>query len=57
VTERESAGLIAVHASHHLPVTESSLSRHKKAVSMSDIQKFDLREWFVAPIRVPVCSV
>jgi hypothetical protein len=57
VTERESAGLIAAHASHHLPVTESSLSRHKKAVSMSDIQKFDLREWFVAPIRVPVFSV
>jgi hypothetical protein len=27
----------------HLPVTESLRSRHNKAVSMSNIQKFDLR--------------
>lgn len=36
-----------------LSVTESLDSRHKlKAVSMSDIQKFSLHEWFVAPILV-----
>ena len=33
---------ITVHA-WQLSVTESSHSRHKKAVSMSHIEKFDLR--------------
>jgi hypothetical protein len=29
-------------------------SRHTKAVSMPDIQKFDLREWLVPPILLPL---
>jgi len=29
-------------------------SRHNKAVSMSNVQKFDLREWLVPPILVPM---
>jgi hypothetical protein len=53
VTERESADLITVHA-WHLPATESLPPATKKAVSMPGIQKFDLREWLVAPILVPV---
>jgi hypothetical protein len=52
-TERESGVPIIVRA-WHLPVTESLRSRHHKAVDMSDIQKFDLREWLVAPILLPV---
>jgi hypothetical protein len=38
----------------HLPVTESLRSCHNKAVSMSNIQKFDLREWLVPPILLPL---
>lgn len=53
VTERESAALITVRA-RHLPVTESLRSRHNEAVSMPDIQKFDLREWLVPPILLPL---
>jgi hypothetical protein len=53
VTKRDSGGLITVRA-RHLPVTESLRSRHNKAVSMSNIQKFDLREWFVPPVLVPL---
>jgi hypothetical protein len=45
--------VITVHA-WHLPVTESLRSRHRTAVSMSDIEKFDLREWLVAPVMVPL---
>jgi hypothetical protein len=45
--------LITVRA-RHLPVTESSRSRHNEAVSMPDIQKFDLREWLVPPILLPL---
>lgn len=52
-TERESGVPITVHA-WHLPVTESLCSRHNKAVDMSSIQKFDLREWLVPPILLPV---
>ena len=51
--ERASGAVITVHA-WHLPVTESLHSRHRKAVSMSEIQKFDLREWLVPPIMVPL---
>ena len=47
--ERASVVRITVHA-WHLPVTESLRSRH----SMSDIQKFDLREWLVPPILLPL---
>jgi hypothetical protein len=53
VRERESAALITVRA-RHPPVTESSRSRHNEAVSMSNIQKFDLREWLVPPILLPL---
>mgnify|MGYP007073116262 CR=1 FL=1 len=53
VTERASAALITVRA-RHLPVTESLRSRHNKAVSMSNIQKFDLRAWLVPPILLPL---
>jgi len=35
-------------------VTESLRSRRDEAVSMSNIQKFDLREWLVAPILRPL---
>jgi hypothetical protein len=49
--QRESAAEITVHA-WQLSVTESRGSRHKKAVSMSDLRKFDLREWLVGPILV-----
>jgi len=35
-------------------VTESLCSRHNKAVSMSNIQKFDLRAWLVPPILLPL---
>jgi hypothetical protein len=45
--------LITVRA-RHLPVTESSRSRHNEAVSMSNTQKFDLREWLVPPILLPL---
>jgi len=45
--------LITVRA-WHLPVTESLRSRHNKAVGMSNIQKFDLREWLVPPILLPL---
>jgi len=45
--------VITVHA-WHLPVTESLRSRHNKAVDMSNIQKFVLREWLVPPILLPV---
>jgi hypothetical protein len=51
--ERESGAAITVHA-WHLPVTESLRSRRDKAVDMSGIQKFDLREWLVPPILLPV---
>jgi hypothetical protein len=37
-----------------LPVTESLHSRHKKAVHMATIQKFDLRDWLVGPILVSI---
>jgi hypothetical protein len=37
-----------------LPVTESLHSRHKKAVRMAGIQKFDLREWLIGPILVSI---
>src|SRR5215204_2201778 len=47
-TERESGVIITVHV-WQLSVTESSHSRHKKAVSMSHIEKFDLRAWLVGP--------
>jgi hypothetical protein len=49
VTEREPAALITVYA-WHLPVTESLRSRHNEAVTMSNVQEFDLREWLVPPI-------
>jgi len=52
-TERESGEVITVHA-WQLSVTESSHSRHKKAVSMSHIEKFDLREWLVGPLLVSI---
>jgi hypothetical protein len=52
-TERESGVPITVHA-WHLPVTESLCSRQNKAVDMSNIQKFDLREWLVPPILLPM---
>jgi hypothetical protein len=29
-------------------------SRHNKAVSMSSVQKIDLREWLVPPILLPL---
>jgi hypothetical protein len=45
--------LITVRA-RHPPVTESLHSRHNKAVSMSNIRKFDLRAWFVPPILMPL---
>jgi hypothetical protein len=51
--ERASAVSITVRA-WHLPVTESLRSRHDKAVDMSNIQKFDLREWLVPPILLPL---
>ena len=51
--ERASGAVITVHA-WHLPVTESLRSRHRRAVSMPEIQKFDLREWLVPPIMVPL---
>ena len=51
--ETASGDVITVHA-WHLPVTESLRSRHRKAVSMSDIEKFDLREWLVPPIMAPL---
>lgn len=42
----------------HLPVTESLCSRQNKAVNMPDIQKFDLREWLVPPILLPlICGL
>jgi hypothetical protein len=50
-TERGSAVVITVHA-WQLSVTESLHSRHKKAVSMSYIQKLHLRERLVGPILV-----
>ena len=51
---RKKSGVpITVHA-WHLPVTESLRSRHTEAVDMSNIQKFDLREWLVPPILLPV---
>jgi hypothetical protein len=53
VTERESGAFIAVHA-WHLPVTESFRSRQRKGGQMSGVKKFDLREWLVAPIVVPL---
>jgi hypothetical protein len=37
-----------------LPVTESLHSRHKKAVRMAGIQKFDLREGLIGPILVSI---
>jgi hypothetical protein len=49
--QRESPAGITDHA-WQLSVTESRGSRHKKAVSMSDLRKFDLREWLVGPILV-----
>ena len=52
-TEKASAVSITVRA-WHLPVTESLRSRHNKAVNMPDIQKFDLREWLVPPILLPL---
>ena len=52
-TERESGVAITDHA-WHLPVTESLRSRHTKAVDMSSIQRFDLREWLIPPILLPV---
>jgi hypothetical protein len=51
LSQKES--LITVSA-RHLPVTESARSRHNEAVSMPDIQKFDLREWLVPPILLPL---
>jgi hypothetical protein len=51
--ETASGDVITVHA-WHLPVTESLRSRHRKAVSMSDIEKFDPREWLVPPIMAPL---
>jgi len=52
-TERESGVVITVRA-WQLPVTESSRSRHKKAVGMPHIQKFDLRERLVGPLLVSI---
>lgn len=38
-----------------IPVTESfGLPPQGKAVSMSEILKFDLREWLVPPVLVPL---
>jgi hypothetical protein len=52
--ERASVVVITVRA-WHLPVTEScSRSRRRKAVSMLDNEKFDLREWLVPPILLPL---
>jgi len=54
VTERASAVLITVHI-WPLSVTESlELPPQDGAVAMSGIQKFDLREWLVPPILVPL---
>ena len=54
VTERASAGFITVHI-WLLSVTESlELPPQNRAVAMSGIQKFDLREWLVPPILVPL---
>jgi hypothetical protein len=53
LTEREPAALVTVRA-RHLPVTESSRSRHSKAVSMPNIQKFDVRALLVPPILLPL---
>jgi hypothetical protein len=54
MAERASAESITVHL-WLLSVTESfGLPPKGKAVSMSDTQKFDLREWLVPPIFVPL---
>jgi hypothetical protein len=54
VTERASAALITVHI-WPLSVTESlELPPQDRAVAMSGIQRFDLREWLVPPILVPL---
>jgi hypothetical protein len=45
--------MITVRA-RHLPVTESSRSRHNQAVSMPNIQKFDPRAWLAPPILLPL---
>ena len=52
--ERASGHSITVHI-WLIPVTESfGLPPQRKAVGMSGTQKFDLREWLVPPIMVPL---
>jgi len=54
LTERASAAFNTVRI-WPLSVTESfELSPQNGAVVMSGIQKFDLREWLVPPILVPL---
>jgi hypothetical protein len=54
MTERASGHFIIVHF-WLIPVTESfGLPPQGKAVSMSDTLKFDLRDWLVPPILVPL---
>jgi hypothetical protein len=54
MTERASVESITVHI-WPLSVTESlGLPPEGKAVRVSDTQKFDLREWLVPPILVPL---
>jgi hypothetical protein len=54
MTERASVEFITVHF-WPLSVTESfGLPPQREGVMMSDIQKFDLHEWLVPPILVPL---
>jgi hypothetical protein len=53
ITERECAAQITVCA-WHLPVTESLRSRHNEAVTMSNVQEFDLWGLLVSPNLMPL---
>ena len=53
ITEREPA-IGSPFCAWHLSVTESLRSRHNEAVTMSNVQEFDLREWLVPPIVMPL---
>ena len=53
ITDGEPAALVTVCA-WHLSVTESLRSRHNEAVTMSNVQEFDLRERLVPPNLVPL---